>query len=59
MQKLPKDCNILLSVINMKLRDEYTSLFELCEDMEINREQLEKKLHAAGFQYDEKSNRFI
>lgn len=55
---LPKDPMILLSVVNTKLRDEYDSLDELCEDLEEDRAELEKKLAAAGFCYDENVNRF-
>ena len=55
---LPNDPFMLLSVINMKLRDNYSSLDELCEDMGINREEIENKLGAAGFEYIEASNSF-
>ncbi|MBE6742365.1 MAG: DUF4250 domain-containing protein [Ruminococcaceae bacterium] len=55
---LPNDPFMLLSVINMKLRDDYSSLDELCEDMGIGREEIEKKLGAAGFEYNEASNSF-
>ncbi|MBQ9531784.1 MAG: DUF4250 domain-containing protein [Eubacterium sp.] len=55
---LPKDPFILLSVINMKLRDSYKSLDELCEDMNESREEIEKNLKNAGFEYDEETNSF-
>ena len=55
---LPKDPMILLSVVNTKLRDEYDSLDALCEDLEEDRAELEKKLAAAVFCYDENVNRF-
>ena len=42
----------------MKLRDFYDSLDELCEDMEIDRIELEKKLNAAGFEYNSDLNKF-
>ena len=47
--ELPNDPIMLMSVINMKLRDLYGSLDELCEDMNIDREDLCKKLNLAGF----------
>lgn len=56
---LPKDPFMLLSVINTKLRDYYTSLDSLCDDLGESREELEKTLFAAGFTYDEKLNQFI
>ena len=38
--ELPKDPMMLFSVINMKLRDCYASLDELCEDMNISKDIL-------------------
>ncbi len=55
---LPKDPILLLSVLNTKLRDAYDSLDSLCEDLDEDRAALEEKLNAAGFAYDEGSNRF-
>ena len=55
---LPKDPFMLLSVINMKLRDNYSSLDALCEDMNESREDIEETLKNAGFEYDEKTNSF-
>ena len=55
---LPNDPMILLSVVNTKLRDEYDSLDSLCEDLAANREELEKKLAAAGYRYSEEFNQF-
>lgn len=55
---LPKDPFMLLSVINMKLRDEYSDLDELCASLDINRSQLEDRLKAAGFSYDATTNQF-
>lgn len=56
--ELPNDPFMLLSVINLKLRDYYSSLDALCEDMDINKDELCKKLEAAGFSYDENNNKF-
>ncbi|MBR2100292.1 MAG: DUF4250 domain-containing protein [Eubacterium sp.] len=55
---LPQDAFILLGVINMKLRDSYSSLDALCEDMGESREEIEEKLASAGFEYDESTNSF-
>ncbi len=56
---LPNDPIMLYSVINLKLRDFYSSLDALCEDMDVNKEELVKKLSAAGFNYDEENNCFV
>ena len=49
---LPNDPGMLLSVLNMKLRDAYGSLDDLCEDMELDKSELLKKLSDAGLSYD-------
>ena len=56
--KLPSDPVILLSVLNTKLRDEYDSLEALCEDLELDRDELSSRLLSAGFRYDPAQNRF-
>ena len=58
MNQLPKDPIILLSVLNMKLRDFYSSLDALCDDLNENRAALEATLEAVGFCYDAAQNRF-
>lgn len=55
---LPKDPFMLLSVINMKLRDFYESLDALCEDMGVDKAELCERLKAAGFEYDKQLNKF-
>lgn len=59
MAALPRDPIMLLSVINMKLRDRYASLDQLCEDLEEDREQLLSILEAAGYRYDPELNAFV
>lgn len=56
---IPKDPVMLLSFINMKLRDFYPSLDELCADLNLNVNKVSEKLASAGFNYDEKLNRFV
>ncbi len=58
MDKLPNDPMILFSAVNMLLRDNYGSLDELCDDMNVDRKALEEKLAAAGFEYNEAQNKF-
>lgn len=55
---IPNDPAMLLSYVNTKLRDEYDSLDKLCDDLEISREELEKKLGSINYAYDEKLNKF-
>ena len=56
--ELPKDPMVLFSVINMELRDCYSSLDELCEDMDVSREDIVSQLKAAGFEYSAEHNKF-
>ena len=56
---LPKDPVMLLSVINMKLRDRYVSLDALCEDMDEDRGQIIAALGEIGYEYNEETNQFI
>lgn len=42
----------------MLLRDDYRSLDDLCDDMNVDRNALETKLAAVGFEYSEKNNKF-
>ena len=58
MNQLPNDVNMLFSYINMKLRDDYTSLDELCDDLDIDKEWLSEKLASAGFEYNQQQNKF-
>ena len=50
--------NILVSIVNMKLRDFYSNLNALCDDMNINQEVLKEKLNSIGYTYDEDINQF-
>lgn len=55
---LPKDPEMLYSMINLKLRDNYDSLDALCEDMDEDRSSICETLKGAGYAYDAKGNRF-
>lgn len=58
MTSLPKDPIMLLSFINMKLRDFYSDLDMLCDDMDISRAEIENILNKAGYEYSKEQNRF-
>ncbi len=55
---LPTDNFILLSLINTKLRDEYSSLSELCEEEDVSAEEIISRLSAMGYVYNEAYNTF-
>ena len=55
---LPSDPNMLLSFINMKLRDEYDSLESLADGLDADKEEIVSKLNSAGYKYNETTNQF-
>ena len=42
----------------MKLRDFYSNLSALCDDMGIDEEVLKEKLRKIGYEYDNELNQF-
>ncbi len=55
---IPNNPAILLSYINTKLRDEFSSLDELCKSLCISKSDIEKKLASIGYVYSEETNSF-
>lgn len=53
---IPNDPVMLTSYINLKLRDEYSSLDALCDDLDVSKTEILDKLKSAGFRYDEATN---
>ena len=58
-QLLPNDPMILLSYINTKLRDDYSSLKELCDDMNEDMAAIENKLRPIDYTYNAELNKFV
>lgn len=56
---VPKDPVMLLSFINLKLRDYYKNLEACCDDLDISEAELTEKLAGIGYQYDEGRNQFV
>ena len=56
---LPKDPILLLSVVNMKLRDFYSDLDALCDDLDEDKNEIIKSLSSAGYEYNEDLNQFV
>lgn len=56
--ELPKDPMMLFSFVNTKLRDDYVSLDAFCDDLQIDRDLLLRRLAAAGFEYNREQNKF-
>lgn len=56
---IPKDPNMLLSFINLKLRDHYGSLEALCEDLEADETEITESLAAIDYRYNKEKNQFV
>lgn len=56
---IPSDPIMLLSFVNLKLRDYYDSLDAMCGDMEISAAEIAEKLAAVNYRYDAEKNQFV
>ncbi len=56
---IPKDPAMLLSYVNLKLRDFYSGLDQLCEDLDTDRNEIVRKLAEIDYHYDEEKNQFV
>lgn len=56
---LPNDPAMLVSVLNTKLRDFYSSLDALCDDLQTDKQELIRKCSMIGYEYSEERNQFI
>ena len=56
---LPNDPYMLLSAVNMKLRDGVASLEDLCAEEGVSLETVVGKLKNIGYSYDEERRKFI
>ncbi len=56
---IPKDPVMLVSFLNLKLRDQYASFDALCEDLELNKEEVENILDTIDYHYKPESNQFL
>lgn len=57
-EALRMDSVILLSWVNMKLRDEGIDFRELCAEYDMSMEDIDRKLRSAGYEYCEGINQF-
>ena len=57
--QMPNDPNMLLSYVNLKLRDFYASLDDMCDDMDVSKAEIEENLQKIGYNYDSQRNQFL
>ncbi len=55
---VPKEPMMLMSYINMQLRDNFDSLDALCEDFDVDKHEICEILATIGFKYKENTNQF-
>ena len=56
---IPKDPAMLLSFVNLKLRDMYKSLDDMCDDLNVSKEEITDKLKSIDYEYDTAQNQFV
>lgn len=55
---MPNDPFILLSFINTKLRDEFSSLETLCESLNVEKQEIVSSLEKIDYRYNSDKNQF-
>lgn len=58
MSSIPKDPVMLMSYLNTQLRDNYSSLEELCRSLDLDQAQVEEKLAQIDYHYEAGANQF-
>lgn len=56
---IPKDPVMLLSFVNLKLRDFYSSFDALCDDLDVDAKEIIDKLAAIDYHYNIEKNQFV
>ena len=56
---IPTDPVMLVSFLNLKLRDSYASFDALCDDLELDKAEIEKKLDTIDYHYKPEYNQFL
>lgn len=56
---IPSDPVMLLSFLNLKLRDYYKDLDALCDDLDVSRQEIVEKLNEIDYHYDPEKNQFV
>ncbi len=55
---IPKDPVMLLSFVNLKLRDYYSSLDDMCDGLDVSKQEITEKLAQIDYHYDADRNQF-
>lgn len=55
---IPSDPIMLLSYVNLKLRDEFDSLEAMCDALDVDKQEIVNKLKSVGYVYNAAQNQF-
>lgn len=58
-ENLPQDPVMLLSFVNLKLRDECPSLADFCKSYDIAEDTIKSRLAAIDYDYQPENNQFV
>lgn len=56
---IPKDPAMLLSFMNLKLRDYDYDLEKLCDDLDVSESEIRETLARIDYHYDKEKNQFV
>lgn len=56
---VPNDPVMLLSFLNMKLRDQYKDLSTLCEDLSLSETEIIERMKGIDYHYNVERNQFV
>lgn len=57
-EMIPNNPMMLLSFVNMKLRDDYDTLGSMCHSLDIDEDEVLEKLGTIGYRYNKDQNQF-
>lgn len=55
---IPSDPVMLLSYVNLKLRDEFSSLDDMCDRLDVDKQEIVNKLASINYKYVPEQNQF-
>ncbi len=56
---IPNDPVMLLSFLNMKLRDQYKDFSALCEDLSLSEQEIIERMSSIDYHYSVEQNQFV
>lgn len=57
--KIPNDPVMLVSFLNLQLRDHFASFEDLCKALDLNQDEVQQKLDTIDYHYKPEYNQFL